>query len=377
MGERHVWEFFMLQKIGLFAILFFLAGCSSVYQDAKRCIKNEDYSTAKKQLERSGGLDAEGWALLAECNYHLEDVPGFLRACQASLQISPQFEPRITYLQEHAGIELLNRGIAAFQNQDYQEAARLFDMELLVLEALSPRANPALKSLRYPVLLFDAASYQKLKNYSQARSCCERARVIRPDEPEVLERLALACYFQGDQAACLSACEDLLKIHPTNGNALKWRAQILDNQGQAEKALNAYQDALDTFGGDLNLQQNLGLILFQLRDYTQARGYLENVNRSKPDSTGELAILIGECLYHEGKYQPALERFQYAAAARPHDADLKRYIGVCLWNLDRRHEAQTAFQQVGGALESVPDDTTTVQPDSSAVNPVDETKGSP
>jgi len=50
---------------------------------------------------------------------------------------------------------------------------------------------------------------------------------------------------------------------------MKWRAQILDNQGQSENALNAYQDALDTNGSDPILQRNLGLILFQLNDYSR------------------------------------------------------------------------------------------------------------
>ncbi len=345
-------------------LLILILGCGGTYSDVQHYIKMEDYRTAKRQLESYRSKDAKGWTLLAECSYHEEDYPGLIEASKKSLQISDEFRQRLEYLLQRTYIELLNKAVIAFQSQDNQTASLLFDYILAIGAALDPEVNPQIKSLEDDILMLAGATALRMKDFKRARGYYERVKSIRGTDPTVSERLALTYFYLGERNLCLEACDDVLQQKPGNLNALKWRAQVIDEIGTEEDALNAYRDVLDFNYTERTLHLNIGVILFQLEDWRRARQHFENAYRADSRKSLDLLILIAECLYNEGRYSQALEKFEQVEKIRPHDSDVKRYIGACYWNLDRPDSAKDAFSQAKQTAAPIVKDSSTLPADS-------------
>jgi len=126
---------------------------------------------------------------------------------------------------------------------------------------------------------------------------------------------------------------------------LQLRAQACQQLGYGDATVNAYRDALEASSSSVALHRNLGVILFGLENWKDARPHLEIAYRSKPADSLSLLLMIAECLYHDGNYAGALERFKRAAEVRGPDSDLYRAIGACYYSMGDRVPADAAFRE--------------------------------
>jgi tetratricopeptide (TPR) repeat protein len=326
-------------------LAWFVVGCSAPYSNVKHYVTVGDYHTAREQLLASGPNDAQGWALLAECYYWLEDYPNFAATSKTALQVSQEYQPRIAYLLQHAYIELLNKATSAFQDGNNRDAYRFFADAMTVGDAIDADINPGLHRLEDEVLMLAGSNFLRLEDYNQARKCFERVRDVRGEDPEVLELLALCNFRLKDYDPSLIACDKLLQLQPGNANALEWRAQIVDSLQQPEEAVNAYRDALEVVSNDNRMHRNLGIILYRLGEWNLARQHLEKAYSIAPNDGSDLIELIAECLYNQAKYPEALDRFEAANKGNPDDPDILRYIAACHWKLDQREEMDSVLIQ--------------------------------
>lgn len=335
-----------IQRSFWLPVFISLLSCGGTYSDVERSMRMEDYRAARRQLEANPSKNAKGWALLAECSYHEEDYPRLIEASKNSLKISDEFRSKLEYLLQKTYIELLDRAVTSFATQDNKTTITLLDHILAVGAALYPEVNPQIKNLEDEVLLLAGATCLRMEDYQRARGYYERAKTLRGEDLVVDERLALTYFYLGERQLCLKICDDVLKQQSSNANALKMRAQLIDAIGSKEEALNAYRDVLDFNYSESALHWNIGVILFELEDWSRARQHFENVYNSGQRNSPDLLTLIAECFYNEGRYSSALEKFEQAAGFSPENADLKRYIGACYWNLGKIQSAKEVFTQV-------------------------------
>ena len=308
-------------------------------------MKLGDYTAAREALTVVGPNDAEGWTLLTECDYWLEDYPALADASRASLQFSSEYQPRIAYFLQRAYIELVNHAILSLEEGRESDADRFFNDAVTVGEAIDPAISPALYGLKDDVLLLAGSNLLRMGDYSEARARFEQVITIRGDNPEALELLAF-CDFQWQMYdSCLADCERLLRLQPQNVKALAWRAQAAHFVRDPEQALDAYREALEVDSGDVTLHRNIGMILFQLEKWDQARHHLEVAYQDDPGSSADLLIPIGECCFNAGDYRDAMESFEIANSMAPDDAEILKYLGACYWQLGFRQEAEDALKR--------------------------------
>jgi tetratricopeptide (TPR) repeat protein len=345
--------------VAFFVFAALLVGCTAVrYGDARRSLSRGDYADAVSRLEAERELDATGWSLLAESRMYAEDYPGVVTAAQNAAKLSEQYRPRVSHFVQQSFIWQLSAATKSYEAGDDPEAARRFG-ELLVfgkgaLEFLTPEQRTALERATG----LAAAVSIRLKEYPNARAQMESLQSAWQDDPALLEQLAIIYDKMGDAANCARTCERALILTPENRNLLGLRAQSYRKLGETSNALNAHRDALAKSPGSAVLSRNIGVLLYDLEDWVQARYYLEPTERENDDSLAVLA-LIAECYYHEGNSKQALGCYQRLVKAEPTRAAYFRGLGACYRLNGDAKQSDAAFAEArrldGQGSGSVPD----------------------
>ena len=81
-----------------------------------------------------------------------------------------------------------------------------------------------------------------------------------------------------------------------------------------DKALDAYEKALELAAESVDTLYNRGLILFELNRVEEALTHFENALKLKPDDP-ELLEMTGRCYIHQGEYSKAIEYLEKAKNA--------------------------------------------------------------
>ncbi|RJP82325.1 MAG: hypothetical protein C4524_00820 [Candidatus Zixiibacteriota bacterium] len=320
-----------------------IGGCAGSYSGVEQSLKRENYQSAKRQLQASGPRDAQGWVLLAETHYRLGDYPAFLQAADTALTYTVEIRPRVQYLLNLAWTETLNRANAELEDGHYAAAAELYDHLFPIAGKIDARYHPEVRARESDVRLLAGTAHLHAGHPAPAREYLEAVARDRRNDPRVLQQLALAYYYLGDEQACLDACRRLLMYEQESPEGLKLKALMEGDPDQRQEALREYLEAHAADSQAILLHRNLGIILFQLADWRQAREHLEIAYQADPANSSDLLIPIAECYYNEARYAEALDQLQQAARQHPDDPDILRYQGACLWNLERRAEAEAAF----------------------------------
>jgi tetratricopeptide (TPR) repeat protein len=159
-------------------------------------------------------------------------------------EISDEFEPE--YEAETA--DLLNQGLEAFQQDDLDEAERLFQQAL----EREPRATAAYDNL--------GSLYANRGEHERAREMFQAALEIDP--LDVFARCSLALYLldEGDvkgAEAMIAPLADVQRLHPQDMAYLTYtRAHILLERGDIDEARRALELALEIYP-EYDLAQDL------------------------------------------------------------------------------------------------------------------------
>jgi tetratricopeptide (TPR) repeat protein len=340
-------------------------GCTSArYAGERRAIAHEDFARARSQLESEGPVDAEGWALLAQCRLFQKDYLGLANAAVKSLDLSGQYRVQMDHWLEQGFIEQVAEGVKAFNEGRDTDAARLFNQLLVFCEQVRNYMTPQMIRTSQKIAALAGAASIRLRDYPNARAYLEGLRSEWNENPALLERLAYIYNQIGEPRLCAATCESLLTREPLNTDVLKLRADAYRQIGDLQATVNAYRDALELDSSSTILEHNLGVLLFDMGDWKQALPHLEASRRSDVSDSLAILIMIGQCHYNEGDYEHALRTFRQVAQVRPDNPDVYREIGACLRSLGNRSEAEAAFQRArqlsasaatpGDSLPSIP-----------------------
>ncbi|HEY3296518.1 MAG TPA: tetratricopeptide repeat protein [bacterium] len=323
-----------------------LISCGSTqYAAVKRYISHEDFTRAQTELEATGPSDAQGWALLAECRLLQQDYLGLADAAHRSLALSDEFRGEINHFLQLAFIEQLNSGILAFNDGNDPEASRLFNQLLVYSQAIREYMTPQMVKTSQRVAGLAGAVSIRLKNFPSARAYLEGLRSQWKSNPALLERVAFIYFQMGEPQLCVATCESLLVREPKNTTVLELRTQACQQLGHADATVNAYRDALELSPDSIIIHRNIGIILFQLEEWKEARSHLAIAFHNKPADSLSLLVMMSECLYNEGDYEGALQGFKRAAEGEGGSPDLYKAMGACYRCLGDRKQADVAFRE--------------------------------
>jgi tetratricopeptide (TPR) repeat protein len=329
-----------------FFVGLFWWGCASDhYADIRRFMAHEEYQRAQSQIEQSGPSDAEGWALLAECRMQQENWLPFAEAARKSLDLSNQMRVRIDYDLHRAFIEQLSSGIRAYEDGNDLEAVRRFNQLLVYFRAIVDYSTPEMKETAQRITALAGTISIRLRDFPNARSYLEGLRSDWQDKPELLERLALVYLQMGEPQSCIAVCESALVRDPASTEVLNLRAEAFQTLGRNTATINAYRDALELSPASAILHRNLGILLFSMGGWKEARGHLEAANRLGTADSLNIATMIAQCLFDEGDITGALRGYESIAKSDTGNADITRAIGACYRNLGNRLKAEAAFRE--------------------------------
>lgn len=130
--------------------------------------------------------------------------------------------------------------------------------------------------------------------------------------------LAHAYFADGKPAIALQEAEQALALDPQRADALGLRGLALQQLGESERAIHSLQRALKVSPGDPGLQNNLGWVLCESGQASQAIAWFDKALAQRSyGSPAKAAMNAGACSLKLGDARRAETYFKRALAAEP------------------------------------------------------------
>lgn len=149
---------------------------------------------------------------------------------------------------------------------------------------------------------------------------------------------------KGQNADALRISAKLLRANPRSFKIWTLRASALEQSGQPEEALAAYQRALKLAPEYLPALEGAAQLDYKAQS-AQAAPLLRHILSLQPANPTAHAML-GVLEYHQSSYGPAAEDFAAAGPALESQPSALMAYSICLAHLNRASEAMTHFQQL-------------------------------
>ena len=341
-----------MKSAGRITLLLLLAALAAVsctaarYTAEQRFMNREEYGPAQDALLKRSALDAQGWALVAECRFQLHDYWGQLEGGEHSLDQSGLYQVRIARDLHEEYVTELVAALKIFWSGDDLETAKAINEVVAFGQRITKDISPRIFETNKKLATIATATAIRLKNIPQTENFLIGLRKEWKDRPELLERLALIYHQIGQDPTCVELCEQILQMQPRNSTILTLRTEAMRGSNIPIATLNALRDMRQVSHKHPILHRDMGVILFELGDWKQAATHLEAAYASRDADSLNVLVMIGECAYNQGDYRRALDYYRHALRIQPENLDILRAIGACHWNLGEQLEAKAAFDGI-------------------------------
>jgi type IV pilus assembly protein PilF len=172
------------------------------------------------------------------------------------------------------------------------------------------------------------------------------AEALAPDDPEILNALAIAYWQRRDLGLAEQKFKKAVAVKPDYSEAWNNLGAMYMDQGRFADAVPVLQNALKNllYGTQERALTNLGLCLVKLGRMREAeRRFREAIEVAPrfPLARKHLGMLLKE----RGDCAEALTQLDEAARTLPEDAEIQLNRGLCLLSLGKRPSAREAFQR--------------------------------
>ena len=232
----------------------------------------------------------------------------------------------------------------------------------------------------YPLAYLNLGGvYTKLGRYAEAERHLRRAVELAPDKYAIRRRLAEVYLGTGRPAEALAELDEALRLLPEDATLYFFRGRALEENGQTDAALEAFEHAGHLDIGFAETWYRAGVLARKLGHGARARAamdrfqHLQGIGRADPDAPKKMKKLrssimntpvdpvphlkLGLLFGQHGYMEEALSKFDKAFRLQPENVSLMRQIGGALARLGRPEEA-LAYYRV--ALSKAPDSVPTL-----------------
>src|SRR5258708_2418882 len=304
----------------------------------------------------------------------LTAAPDQLAICYFELRDYAHARPLLEQMlldKRSAGVAAYYLGRIDLIDRDFNSAVRRF--------RTIPREHPVRDELYYL-----GASYFKQEKYAESVRVLQQAAAQNPRDSRVHQLLARAYQKSGQAAAAEKEFAETRRLHDyyLEGSAAIARCRALLAQdhpeaaratcrplmetddvdkiaaigmlfGEAKQfgpALEAWQKAVGLDADSAEIQCNLALTCFHLKDMLRAREHAAEAVRQRPDFV-EANILYGTILYMGAEDGEALRVLTHAHDLKPDDDSVRRLLAEELAISADRHMRNQEWQQSVAVLE--------------------------
>lgn len=223
-------------------------------------------------------------------------------------------------------------GVACFRQGDLPAADKWLQ------EAV--RANSHDARMTYQLGLV----YRKQGREEEAQKLIEQSNEQRQHDAHE-SQLKLDCALKldkGPREAAHDICEQL--YDPNNASELTELGTIYGQHGDPEAALRPLQRAAELSPQSPQMQYNLGLAYYQLKQYEEARAALAPAVARWPD-VFQLVALYGKVLAKLGDDLPAYQTLQHAHEIHPEDAETSDLLFLSVLKLGYKKGAEGEYPE--------------------------------
>lgn len=224
----------------------------------------------------------------------------------------------------------------------------IFLFALLVLCSCSSKTKD-LEDRR--AALFFGAGTQSLidQKYTDALNSLLKANELNPNNPEILNNLAMAYYFKGQTDLAIETLKKTLKLDPKNSDAKTNLASIIYRQGDVEQAKNLYQEILKDLTYDKQARTYFNLAAIEInhsRNKRKAEEYL-NLAIKEDENFCPAYTVLGKMHFERGHFKTALSNFRSAGLGTCYNNPVPHYLSaLTLIKLNRFDEARIKLSEI-------------------------------
>lgn len=314
--------------------------CQSRYMTSgKVYMQQSNWEKAAEQLElevQANPSNGEAYAYLAQCYVELGQYQkageSFEKA--KSLVKIPKKREQIEASQRHASGERMKRAFDLFNNEKYEEAAREYDIAIMI----EPGYVEAHKNKAIALLRADKAEESK-QSWSQVANLSARGSENWIMAHELLAKLALQSAAK-DEA--LAHVDSVLSVQPDHLEMLNLKAGVLESEHRYEEALSLYQRIHQLAPDNIDALFNVGVLHYRLGHLEESEQAFENVVRAVPDDK-EAQYNLGIMAMNLQRWAMARDAFQKVVELDPTSGEAWQNLGICLLNLGDTKGGKAAF----------------------------------
>lgn len=177
--------------------------------------------------------------------------------------------------------------------------------------------------------IYFAAGTQSLmqKQYTDALKSLLAANELTPDKTEILNNLAMAYYFKGEQDMAIKTLNHALKVDEKNSDAKVNLASIYYKNGQYDQAEKLYKNVAKDLTYDKQARNfyNLGLLeMSYKKDFVAAEHYFKK-SIKEDDNYCPSYYQLGMIQYQRRQFNTALKNFKEATMGTCYESPAPHY----------------------------------------------------
>jgi Flp pilus assembly protein TadD len=270
----------------LIAISVFAQPPANILQQAGQDMDAGQYPRAETRLLAALEADPDNgslWFLLGIARAQLKKIDPAIQAFEKALPLAADQAP-----------VYFNLGLLHMQKQDLAQAEDAYHRGL-ALDSSNAPANQ-----NYAFLLMQQGKFH------EALIPLERLKGMTPRDVSVRASLILAYLKSGSKVEGGTEIDDIMQTHvATLAQGLEL-ATLLDHEGDADAGRRVLEALVNSWPASAQAHGELGLILAEKEEFSQASQELSEAVHLDPDSV-KYSVAYGEALMRSGQYPAALK----------------------------------------------------------------------
>ena len=188
------------------------------------------------------------------------------------------------------------------------------------------------------------AALSSMGRYEPAFSAFRAARVIAPDNPQVLKAGAMVFDLMNRREEAIACLKLAVKDNVDDSEAIFLLSGLLYDSGKKEDALNILEKLRQHIGNQPEVIIRIAQIYLSLGNAAEAQKYLA-IYRELAGATSEMYLLLGQTMLARKFFDGAVKNFRDAVRAFPEDPQMRLGLGRAYLGMNEKGQALLEFEQ--------------------------------
>jgi tetratricopeptide (TPR) repeat protein len=320
--------------------LFLVVGCQQPeLTSAKLYLSQSNWDKTIEQAQlaiKANPQNAESYFVLGQAYGNKQMYREMNDAFTNSLKYSTKFASEIDKHRNNYWVNIFNNGVSYIKQDKLNEAVDEFKLSIEIL----PEKINSYKNLAFV--------YTQLDNDDAAIETYKTAIEVAPTDTEVKNFLGILYYQTKQYENAIAILGEVInKSDPSTKvyiEALQHIAFCYDLLGQSEKAIEAYNNAIENAPDNMDLIFNLGRLFFIKEDYEQAITHFKKLLENNPDDFDANLNTANAYLSME-KFDESIPYYQKAVEIKPDNVNAWNNLGVAYVRAGQQEKGEAAFKK--------------------------------